>query len=269
MTSLCPCGTTTESRTGFGSANSFLMRWSSTSACSSSTDVRRHLPQRRLHPHQDVRAPRRPRPRRAPGRPSGGRRHRRQGALDRDRDRVFGRIDLIRRPGGTTAPTGAVILRFTRPRRFTGSRAARRGSGRGADGRRDRRRRRQSADRPGGRRGVGGALPDVRHGDAHRDAARRLVISVGLHRRGVRARLLGLRRRVSVVGRSSPMLRGQDETIAERFTALAHDRGTGTGAGALRSAATATRSCSTWPTARSCRGDLLLSPPAGGRTVTG
>ena len=29
---------------------------------------------------------------------------------------------------------------------------------------------------------------------------------------------------VSVVGRSSPMLRGQDETIAERFTALAHDR---------------------------------------------
>ena len=29
---------------------------------------------------------------------------------------------------------------------------------------------------------------------------------------------------VSVVGRSSPMLRGQDETVAERFTALARDR---------------------------------------------
>ena len=62
--------------------------------------VRRHLPQRRLHPHQDVRLPRRPGPRpRRTGRALGVETRFDRVRWPEIRDRIFGRIDPISHGG--------------------------------------------------------------------------------------------------------------------------------------------------------------------------
>ena len=45
-----------------------------------------------------------------------------------------------------------------------------------------------------------------------------------VHRGRVRARVLRVRRPVSIIGRSGLLVRNQDETVAERFTREACDR---------------------------------------------
>ena len=81
------------------------------------------------------------------------------------RDRVFGRIDPISAAGRHyRADRCRHITLYEGHARFTGPRELHvEGPDVALTADRDRRRRRQPAHRPGGRRGVGGALPHVRH----------------------------------------------------------------------------------------------------------
>ena len=233
------------------------------------------MPERRLHPDEDARAPRRCR---SPVERAGHLGI--DAAVDKVRwtdvrDRIFGRIDPISMAGRDYRTSRCPHLTFYEGyARFTGPR-------------------RLMVDLPGGPVELtadrivvaAGSRPTVPPVVAESgapfhtsDTVMRIdalpehvvILGSGYIAAEFAHVLSALGSAVSAVGRSAPTLRGQDETVRERFTELARGRwDVHLGQEPTRVPATAPTSSWTWPTAPWCVATSCWSPPAAARTATG
>ena len=184
--------------------------------------VRRHLPQRRLHPDQDVRLPRRP----GPVGPAGARPRRRTrrstgSAGARSATGSSAASTRSRPAGGATAEGQPNVDVFERTRPSSTTTPCDTGTGEAGHRRPDRDRRRQPRRRAPTSRGSTRCLPHQRHGDAARRAARAGWSIVGrrLRRRGVRPRLLAPSAPRSPRCTAAPgCCMAEDEEVSRAFT---------------------------------------------------